>query len=925
MKKRFLPMLLLMLMGVAGNLMTMAQTPEPSGQWKFDDPSDLMAATVGNLKLSPLVIGSGSVSPATVDEASIEVADGPKGGRAILVPAASALKVERAEGAKASTSYTFMLDMMVLNAYAYDGLFQTNSNNSNDGDLFISKHQIGMNALGGYFGSLRSEFWNRIVLTNSDGAVKVYVNGEKVINRATTDGRWEIDPWGFYLLCDEDGEKVDTYVSEVAFWETPLTDDQVAEMGGIGDFPWITDVSQIEEGGQYYILSDRIKFAGSTTGKPKAMACLQDNFKINWGDHYVYWGDLDKEADGFIWTAEKVGDQWAFLNKEKGKYLGNMNDGESDVIFSEDAVGYTLTDLREGEGCFFMTNSESVHSPHVQGYLRSDRSNNSLAKQNVGDDNYSNDVATAGYPGRWRLIKANQGDEPQSEFFNVTNGYYNIVGSNAGSSEKNCWTEYVGGNTIASLIWSTLRSGDPFSTYRIEAVDKEKGQYTIRNYVTEKYVGGTTQDNKVTMTDEPATLTFRTVQGNRKALYICNAAGDTLFVVDSETEEIKHIFARTNTYNDLDTWKLQKVDAKQLESPSGQLRLELARKVKEVDTSDHSSLSAEQIWVLGTLRNKAYEAVVLGAYDIMYERYLSDLDAAMKGEYTEPVYNKYQKNDLRVLSYNVRHCAGNDGSLNLPRTAKVIAAQNADVVALQEVDSAFSSRSDYKYQVKELSEATGMYGIFCSALTGYGIGILSKQLPLSVRVVALTSDFEPRRMLIAEYDNYVFASLHVGLSASARRGTGPIIKAEAERWVETGKPLIIAGDFNDDGTDEEMQGARGVLTEYLQQNGFTYHSDLTTPTWSDGVFIIDNIISYDPIGGVEKVSYEVVNDKVTSDHMPIKADLIVGFEDPNGIGSLTPNLSPVGEGSIYDLGGRRTNGQLPDSIYIIDGKKVLRK
>jgi endonuclease/exonuclease/phosphatase family metal-dependent hydrolase len=181
-------------------------------------------------------------------------------------------------------------------------------------------------------------------------------------------------------------------------------------------------------------------------------------------------------------------------------------------------------------------------------------------------------------------------------------------------------------------------------------------------------------------------------------------------------------------------------------------------------------------------------------------------------------------------------------------------------------------------------------------------------------------------MLIAEFDNYVFASLHVGLNASARRGTGPIIKAEAERWVETGKPLIIAGDFNDDGTDEEMQGARGVLTQYLQQNGFTYHSDLTTPTWSDGIYVIDNIISYDPIGGVEKVNYEVVNDKVTSDHMPIKADLIVGFEDPNGIKTIeNSQLIIDNEGSIYDLGGRRTNGNLPDSIYIIDGKKVLRK
>jgi len=920
-------MLLLMLMGMAGNLTMMAQTPEPSGQWKFENPSDLMAAAVGNLKMSPLVIGSGRVLPATVEEASIEVADGPEGSGAILVPAASALKVERAEGAKASTSYTFMLDMMVLNAYGYDGLFQTNQNNSNDGDLFISKHQIGMNAMGGYFGSLRSEMWYRIVLTNSDGAVKVYINGEKVINRSTTDGRWEIDPWGFYLLCDEDGEKVDTYVSEVAFWETPLTDEQVAEMGGIAYSPWITDVSQIEEGGQYYILSDRIKFAGSTTGKPKAMACLQDNFTINWGDHYVYWGDLDRESDGFVWIAEKVGDQWAFFNKEKGQYLGNMNDGETDVIFSEDAVGYTLSDLREGEGCFFMTNSESEHSPHVQGYLRSDRPNNSLAKQNVGDDNYTDDVATAGYPGRWRLVKADSNDDPLPEFFPAADGYYNIVGSNANSTQKNCWTEYVGENTIASLIWSTLRDGDPFSIYRIEAVDKEKGQYTIRNYVTEKYVGGTTNDDKVTMRDEPELLTFRSVQGNRKALYICNAAGDTLFVYDSYTMEIKHIFACANTHNALDTWKLQKLDAKQLESPSGQLRYELARKVREVDTSDHSSLSAEQKQTLINLKNKAYRAVAWGDYDIIYERYLSDLDAAMKGEYTEPVYDKYQKNNLRVLSYNVRHCAGNDGSLNMPRTASVITAQNADVVALQEVDSVFSSRSDYKYQVKELADATGMYGIFCSALTGYGIGILSKQLPLSVRVVALTSDFEPRRMLIAEYDNYVFASLHVGLSASARRGTGPIIKAEAERWVETGKPLIIAGDFNDDGTDEEMQGARGVLTEYLQQNGFTYHSDLTTPTWSDGIYVIDNIISYDPIGGVEKVSYEVVNDKVTSDHMPIKADLIVGFEDPNGINTIegfTPAFSK-GEGDWYDLGGRRTNGQLPDSIYIIDGKKVLRK
>ena len=704
---------------------------------------------------------------------------------------------------------------------------------------------------------------------------------------------------------------------------------QIYEVDSYTGNPYISYVEEIQEGEEYYIVSDRTKYNGNSTGLPKGMACLQDNFKINWGDQYVYWADLDKEADGFIWTAEKVGeDQWAFKNKEKEQYLGNMNmPAEADVIFSSTPVGYTLTDLEDGAGRFFMTNDESEHSPHVQGYLRSDRPNNSLAKQNVGDDDYPGDGATYGYPGRWKLMKVNQTVEPQKEFYTVANGYYNIMSSN--SIEKSCWTESIEDYDGSSLIWSLLNNGDPFSIYRIEAVDREKGQYTIRNYVTEQYVGNTTEDGKIVMTDEPVPFTFRTLQGNRKSLYICNAAGDTLFVDDSETCETKYIFARTNTYNDLDTWKLQKVDATTLESPSAQLRLQLARKVDDLGHWGSGVLSEEQARILHNLRNNAYEAVLKGVYDIIYERYLSDLDAASKGEYEAPVYDKYQKKALRVLSYNVRHCAGNHDGLNLPRTASVISAQNADVVALQEVDSVFSSRSDYKYQIKELSEATGMYGIFCSALTGYGIGILSKELPLSVKVVSLTADGEPRRMLMAEFNDYVFASLHVGLSANARRGSGPIIKAAAESWVETGKPLIIAGDFNDDGTDDEMQGARGVLTEYLQSNGFTYHSDMTTPTWSDGIYIIDHIISYDPIGGVEKVSYEVVNDKVTSDHMPIIGDLIVGFDNPDGIKSIQNSKFKI-QNDVYDLSGRLivnsdwSNVKLPNGIYIFNGKKMKK-
>ena len=711
---------------------------------------------------------------------------------------------------------------------------------------------------------------------------------------------------------------------------------QIYEVESYTGNPYISYVNEIQEGEQYYIVSDRTKFNGNTTGLPKAMACQQENFQIKWGDQYVYWADLDKDADGFIWTAQKAGEegQWAFLNKENGQYLGNMNmPAEPDVIFSSTPVSYTLTDLEDGAGRFFMTNEESEHSPHVQGYLRSDRPNNSLAKQNVGDDDYPGDGNVYGYPGRWKLMKVNQSVEPQKEFYTASNGYYYIYNTNGG--QKMCWADMKADATAylydASLVCNAMNIGDPRSIFYIEAVDRNQGQYKIRSYATGKYVSGTSNEGFMYMTDEAQEpLVFRTIEGDRKSLCIYNAAGEMLDAF--QVDDCYHICPSVAT--NLAAWKLQKIDATSLEGPATQLRLALAKKMDEVGNpyfETYENLSEEQLSTFKSLWDKADDALKNGIYDILYERLIADLDAAAKGQYVAPVYDRYQKKDLRVLSYNVKHCAGNKDGLNLPRTASVITAQDADVVALQEVDSMFSSRSDYKYQIKELAEATGMYGIFCSALTGYGIGILSKELPLSIKVVSLTSDFEPRRMLMAEFNDYVFASLHVGLSASARRGSGPIIKAAADQWMPTGKPLIIAGDFNDDGTDDEMQGARGVLTQYLQDNGFTFHSDMTTPTWSDGIYVIDHIISYNPLGGVEKVSYEVVNDKVTSDHMPIVGDLIIGFENPDGIETIRNADNKIIRNDVYDLSGRKFSTfkgerreSLPRGIYIFNGKKMKK-
>ena len=95
---------------------------------------------------------------------------------------------------------------------------------------------------------------------------------------------------------------------------------------------------------------------------------------------------------------------------------------------------------------------------------------------------------------------------------------------------------------------------------------------------------------------------------------------------------------------------------------------------------------------------------------------------------------------MRIMSYNVRHCRGMDNVIDYSRTAEVINRVNPEVVALQELDSA-TKRNNGKVCIEELARATGMNASYASAIKfgggSYGIGLLSKQQPLATKVVKL--------------------------------------------------------------------------------------------------------------------------------------------------------------------------------------------
>ena len=210
-----------------------SKIPDADGQWKFEDKNDLLKVEKGDMSLVPCLVGNKSISTAeSVTEANITSVDGPTASnKAIVVPKSSALKAVRVNK-EATQNYTIMMDIKVADANSYNGLIQTNASNSNDADLFYAKNKIGMNAMGGYFGEIKNNTWYRVVMVNRDGKVTVYVDGENLINTGG-DLRWELDPWGFYLFCDEDGEMVDTEVAEIAYWERGLSENQIRSLSGL--------------------------------------------------------------------------------------------------------------------------------------------------------------------------------------------------------------------------------------------------------------------------------------------------------------------------------------------------------------------------------------------------------------------------------------------------------------------------------------------------------------------------------------------------------------------------------------------------------------------------------------------------------------------------------------------------------------------
>ncbi len=220
---------------------------------------------------------------------------------------------------------------------------------------------------------------------------------------------------------------------------------------------------------------------------------------------------------------------------------------------------------------------------------------------------------------------------------------------------------------------------------------------------------------------------------------------------------------------------------------------------------------------------------------------------------------------LKVMTYNVRHCAGMDLVLDYDRTAAVIAQQLPDVVALQELDS-MTGRSGQQYQLGELANRTQYYPVFSSAIEydggKYGVGILTRETPLSTKRIPLPGD-EPRVLLVVELQEYVIACTHLDLEEESRLASIPLILEEAQHWQ---KPFILAGDWNDTPGSELLQ----EMAEHfiiLSGSEATYPADEPQDCLDYVALFKDH--------SVETLESTLIDEPEASDHRPVVVRMLL--------------------------------------------------
>jgi endonuclease/exonuclease/phosphatase family metal-dependent hydrolase len=248
---------------------------------------------------------------------------------------------------------------------------------------------------------------------------------------------------------------------------------------------------------------------------------------------------------------------------------------------------------------------------------------------------------------------------------------------------------------------------------------------------------------------------------------------------------------------------------------------------------------------------------------------------------------------VRLVTFNTHHAVGQDSRHDLSRLAKVLAATNADVICLQEVDRHFGDRSEDVDQALLLSRALDMQLAWGPAIDEpqsgdqpprqYGNALLSRLPILISDVHQLPGSGEPRTALrtMVELDGgalWVTVTHLTTRSAEARAAQVAALAALHTEPMETG---VLVGDFNAPPDAPEL----GVLRERFTDAWHMAVAREDRAGWrfwnrdEGGTFPAraphERIDQVWVSAGVTVAAAQVVDAGGASDHLPLVVDLEV--------------------------------------------------
>jgi endonuclease/exonuclease/phosphatase family metal-dependent hydrolase len=230
---------------------------------------------------------------------------------------------------------------------------------------------------------------------------------------------------------------------------------------------------------------------------------------------------------------------------------------------------------------------------------------------------------------------------------------------------------------------------------------------------------------------------------------------------------------------------------------------------------------------------------------------------------------------LRVATYNIHRCRGMDGRTVPGRVADVIAALEADIVALQEVIGPGQHGGGH---TEELGAALGMGWVMAETrlLRGHAFGnaVLSR-FPIRHHVQYDLSwkTCEPRCCqrvdLAIDEDTLHLYNVHLGTAFLERRHQAERLSAIVHDR-RTDAPKLVLGDFN-----EWMRGlTTKLLSSRLKSVDLSTH--LTRRRTYPGFFPILHLDHIYYSGRLEILNVELPRTRlslIASDHLPLVADV----------------------------------------------------